>query len=284
MLRWFKQSMQLTRVYTGPVPASGRRGVFSPSHFTVWHLQSGGFEMEVGGKAFRLAAPQWFLLPPIPRRQRALPDTRLFSVHFKMDASAIARLDWPAILPVEREDALADLELAAGNLLDSVHAAGVGPGMAFLPEIPVDLAHFLSVQANFLAFFAQLIEGIDPALLSIRERPIDSRVLEARRHLQNTSLDAASDLEAKAAMQGLSFRHLNRLHKEAYGKTFQQYSDELRLDSARAGLATASLTIKEVAHSLGFTDLSAFSNWFRKNELCSPREFRKRLEATRGGG
>ena len=81
---------------------------------------------------------------------------------------------------------------------------------------------------------------------------------------------------------GLSLRHLSRLHKAAYGKTFTQFADELRLDSARSGLASHTLTIKEVAHGLGFTDLSGFSNWFRKNELCSPREFRKRLKVIVG--
>ena len=117
MLRWFQQPISLARVYTGLVPVSGRSGVFSPSHFTIWQLQRGGFELETGEKTVCLKAPNWVLLPPIPRRQHAFPETQLFSVHYKIDASGLARLDWPAVLLVNRENVLPALEVARERLL-----------------------------------------------------------------------------------------------------------------------------------------------------------------------
>jgi len=282
MLRWFKQPITLLRIYSGAVPTSGRRGLFSPAHFTLWHLQTGGFDLEVEGKRLALTAPERVLLPPVPRRQVAREGTRLFSVHFKMENLALARLDWPSVLPIDRTEQFAAMDAGADRLMTALQTAGLDAGLAYLPEVPVDWLGFLQIQSAFLDLLHAASLGIDPNLLAIRERPLDARVMAVRRILQNSSVLALPDLESLAAAQGLSLRHLNRLHREAFGKTCPQFLDELRMDAARAGLANPQLTVKAVAHHLGFTDLSAFSNWFRKQELCSPREFRKRLQLKTG--
>ena len=68
---WFAEALCLWRVYAGPVPESGRRGSFMPSHFTIWHLQEGGIRVDLDHETHHLRAPAWVLMPPRPREQSA---------------------------------------------------------------------------------------------------------------------------------------------------------------------------------------------------------------------
>ena len=271
---WFDKALTLTRVYEGPVPESGREGIFLPAHYTIWHLKKGGFQIDLNRKVFHLEAPTWVLIPPGPRRQMALPGTRMVSIHFQLEARALATLGWPGILCCDDVNGVLAEEVTA--LLGAFQRTGLEP-LAYLPAVPVSMQKFLEVQGAFLKFLSSFLGMLAPQLEGLEGRNIDPRLEEVRRAIAALPLNIPPDLDAISARIGLSLRQVNRLHAHAFTLTCNEYWDQLRAESARIGLANPSRTIKEVALSLGFTDISFFSNWFLRHEACRPREFRQHL-------
>lgn len=81
-------------------------------------------------------------------------------------------------------------------------------------------------------------------------------------------------LDAVSRTCGLSKFHLLRVFKAVYGLTPQQYVSSLRLAKARQLLATTNWSIQEIAVTLGFSELPAFTRFFKKQCGISPRCFR----------
>lgn len=82
-----------------------------------------------------------------------------------------------------------------------------------------------------------------------------------------------------AALLNISPRTLNR-YLEREGTTFRELSGRIQHELACERLAAGSMSITEVAYSLGFNDPANFTRSFRDREGLSPREFcRKTLGA-----
>lgn len=93
--------------------------------------------------------------------------------------------------------------------------------------------------------------------------------------------DAANgqpSLSDLASVLNLSTRTLNR-HLMNEGTNFRSLSNQVQHQLARERLHDPWLSITEIALSLGFTETSNFSRFFRLKEGLSPRDFRRRLAA-----
>jgi transcriptional regulator GlxA family with amidase domain len=77
---------------------------------------------------------------------------------------------------------------------------------------------------------------------------------------------------ARAA--GLSRSRLYDLFKNEVGTSPARYAKQLRLERARDLLEAGSLSVKEIAGVVGFTDVSHFVRDFRMAFGASPSEFR----------
>jgi AraC-like DNA-binding protein len=75
-----------------------------------------------------------------------------------------------------------------------------------------------------------------------------------------------------ATMLNISPRTLNR-YLEREGTTFRELSGRIQHELARERLAAGSMSITEVAYSLGFNDPANFTRSFRDREGISPREY-----------
>ena len=81
-----------------------------------------------------------------------------------------------------------------------------------------------------------------------------------------------------AAMLNISPRTLNR-YLEREGTTFRDLSGRIQHELARERLAAGSMSITEVAYSLGFNDPANFTRSFRDREGVSPREYCRKARA-----
>lgn len=79
------------------------------------------------------------------------------------------------------------------------------------------------------------------------------------------------DLAARAHM---SEAHFCRTFKKLYGRSVIAHINELRVDKAEQLLQNTSLTITEIAFSVGFNDANYFSRVFRKKRGVSPQQAR----------
>ena len=69
--------------------------------------------------------------------------------------------------------------------------------------------------------------------------------------------------------------HMSRVFNAYTGKSIKEYLTKLRVENACQLLAHSSLSICEIAYSVGFGDSNYFSGIFKKATGCSPSEYRK---------
>lgn len=83
-----------------------------------------------------------------------------------------------------------------------------------------------------------------------------------------------------ASITQLSPRHFSRLFRATFGESPHQYVIRLRIDRAREMLANDSISISEIALSVGFGSQSHLTQLFHQATGVTPREYR--LRRTRG--
>jgi AraC-like DNA-binding protein len=80
--------------------------------------------------------------------------------------------------------------------------------------------------------------------------------------------------EEVAALLGINRRTLGR-HLRSAGTTFRYELEAMRFAQARHLLADATLNTKQVAFTLSYADVSAFTHAFRRWSGMSPGQWRK---------
>ncbi len=79
---------------------------------------------------------------------------------------------------------------------------------------------------------------------------------------------------------GISQPYLFRIFKAAIGKSPKQYLSDYRLHAAKKLLKETSLTVTQVAASVGYPDPLSFSKFFKKKQGISPEKFRQNKAGT----
>jgi AraC-like DNA-binding protein len=74
---------------------------------------------------------------------------------------------------------------------------------------------------------------------------------------------------------GVDRRTLQRRLADS-GETFSSLLDAVRAELAERQVPNPRRSLTEIAEELGFSELSAFSRWFRRHFGCSPSEWRGR--------
>ena len=83
--------------------------------------------------------------------------------------------------------------------------------------------------------------------------------------------------EAVAKRFSMSTTALSRFFKKHTGKTFTAYIHELRIAKACELLSQTDRSIQDIAHEVGFSNISQFNRIFSRLKNMSPRELRKQL-------
>lgn len=126
-------------------------------------------------------------------------------------------------------------------------------GQKLEPVTTYNTAHNASARVSSL--FIELLE---------RQFPIASPG-------QKVTLRTASDYAAQLSVHS---NHLNKVLKDTTGKTTTEHISSRLVQEARILLKQTDWTISEIAYSLGFEQLSHFSNFFKKQTSLSPGEVR----------
>lgn len=85
---------------------------------------------------------------------------------------------------------------------------------------------------------------------------------------------------------GISTDYFIRIFKRIYGITPYRWVLSGKLEAAKALLTMSDCNVSETAERVGFSDVYAFSKFFRKETGVSPTEFRnqcKRKEISKAG-
>lgn len=78
-----------------------------------------------------------------------------------------------------------------------------------------------------------------------------------------------------AALQNLHPNYLSNVIKSKTGKSISALIAEKTIAEARSLLKNSSLSVKEIAYLLHFTESAHFSSYFKKNTAETPVQYRK---------
>ena len=119
-----------------------------------------------------------------------------------------------------------------------------------------------------------------PATVALRSSLLeDAMAIVQREYASDLGLD---DIARRVAS---SRRQLQRAYAEIGDTTFREHLTGVRMDRAADMLQTRGLTVREVAHRVGYRQPAQFAKAFRRHHGLAPSDFRAsrrfvRLEAT----
>lgn len=84
-------------------------------------------------------------------------------------------------------------------------------------------------------------------------------------------------LEDISRVANFSPHYFNKFFKNATGKTFARYLNNVRVDKAQALLRSSTNTIANIAYEVGFNSIKTFNRIFKEKTLCTPSQYRDKL-------
>lgn len=117
-------------------------------------------------------------------------------------------------------------------------------------------------QSAFVIFKGQKLHG-------------DEMVKEAQSYLES-NLDKKISVEHLASRFAVGRRHFDRRFIKATGNTPLEYLQRVKIESAKKALETSRKAINEVMYEVGYSDVKAFREVFRKITGMSPLEYRNK--------
>lgn len=150
-----------------------------------------------------------------------------------------------------------------------------------LPEVPESrMEHVGRLLSTAVHYHVELLErSFRDRREMLRGHPrVEQAVAYARKHCCEEFQEA--DV-ARAC--GISASHLSRTFRKIMGVTFTQYLTELRMVEAQRLLVRTSMSVMEVALSVGYSRHSYFSQRFREVVGTTPIDFRRRVLASARG-
>ena len=126
---------------------------------------------------------------------------------------------------------------------------------------------------SLLITISRLLPGVKQTETSFEFNPNLTRKLD----LIMRSFNQPLKLEEVAKEMFISKRHLIRIIKKVYNMTFTEKIKSLRIEYSKALLTNSDLPIHKIAEKSGFSSPQIFSKTFKKEEGCSPNEYRKKF-------
>lgn len=111
---------------------------------------------------------------------------------------------------------------------------------------------------------------------AVSRKKYHSLLEEAKSYIQQHFDDTNISLNSVAASVNLSPNHFSSIFSQEMGKTFVEYLTSVRMEKAKELLRTSSMKSAEIAYAVGYKDAHYFSYLFKKNQDCTPKEYRQR--------
>jgi transcriptional regulator GlxA family with amidase domain len=122
-------------------------------------------------------------------------------------------------------------------------------------------------QAAFIIFKGQKLHG-------------DEMVKEAQSYIEK-KIEEKISVEHLSSLFSIGRRNFDRRFIKATGNTPLEYSQRVKMESAKRSFETSRKTINEVMYEVGYSDQKAFREVFRKITGMSPLEYRNKYNRER---
>ncbi len=127
---------------------------------------------------------------------------------------------------------------------------------------------FSQLQESFFAIFDHLVE-------EYQSMQTNEYIKDAKQYVRDNYATIASNTEIASVLH-LNPEYFSRLFKRETGMNFNTYITRYRLTKAEKLLKTTTMTINEIAHSVGYENVNYFSYTYKKIMGSTPSEVRTR--------
>lgn len=107
-----------------------------------------------------------------------------------------------------------------------------------------------------------------------KRKNVNSIVFKAQEYIYN-NFSTIKSVEEVARHVNISLSYLQHIFKAETHVSIVSFINENKIQLAKQELIFSNKSIEEIAHSVGFSSLSVFSNTFKKMEGISPQKYRK---------
>ncbi|WP_168118826.1 AraC family transcriptional regulator [Paenibacillus sp. HB172176] len=255
-----------------------------------WYIISGERQLILQGQYYDLKPGDLITLPagaivttrflknaPEPIHYLALGlDIRMYGLEWT------ALYDVPMHIPLQLEgDSRLDLLRewrqvlqASDGVMNMLHKRSDPHRSAELSEL------LLAFEGQYKLLFASLSRLLRPYM--INPNPvIDARVSRMCDYLRGKCMGAVS-MQELAEEMNLSEGHMRELFRASVGCSPYQYVLLQRMEKAKELLLTTTLSISQIASSIGFEDHSHFAKLFRERTGMTPGRYRKSSSMAEG--
>lgn len=113
------------------------------------------------------------------------------------------------------------------------------------------------------------------AIFSGQKKHGDEMIIKAQSYIEK-NLQEKISIEQLSARFSVGRRNFDRRFIRATGNTPVEYSQRVKIESAKKAFENSRKTIHEVMYEVGYSDIKAFREVFRKITGMSPMEYRNR--------
>jgi AraC-like DNA-binding protein len=138
-------------------------------------------------------------------------------------------------------------------------------------DVLKNLYYQMKVNELLYLLFSKLLSR-DP----YHHKPINNSDVEKLMIIRNAVLADLSQppaLPQLADLGGMSETKMKHLFKQTFGDTIYNYFQNARMEEAAFLLRHAGLSVSEVGHQLGFSNLSHFSRLFEQHHKLTPKKY-----------
>ncbi len=271
---WTELAADLGRTFV-PVPSRNAGHVrcgpdwswrFAHYDYDLWLVCEGQGRGTIAGQAFTVAPGTLLVMRPGDTGWITQdPADRLTVTYAHFDF--VAPDTWePASVPSDRLPSrhirLHDFRSVHDPLLDVVRLLEQAEPLAALEARLILAQVFLTVVRQ------------DAAAAGLAPSSVDTRVEKVMRYVRERPSERPG-IAAAAAVAGVSPSHLRRLFGRELGMSFRTFVLRSRMDKARSVLQESTLSVGEIARSLGYPDVVLFSRQVRAYYGMSPSELRQ---------
>jgi len=259
---------------------ANNRTVERRGEYSAWLMRAGSVSVRSGAESAVARPGQWLFCFGNQLTQEFSPDARLLTVRMNAawpDESMLFAADRSLLLLNAADHP--QLEPLAKQLIDDIGHVdwqNEDPAVAFHWRTRLDFRGYLRHQQHLLQWNNLVLDLLEQHGWRLQiPGGIDTRLANALDLIDHSPMHLPFPAKKLPSVSGLTIGQLNRLCRKATSLTVNSYWEQRRLQYACFRIAQPNSSIKEIAAETGFTQLSHFSAWFKRQTKLGPREYRK---------
>ncbi|RYF85189.1 MAG: helix-turn-helix domain-containing protein, partial [Chitinophagaceae bacterium] len=113
------------------------------------------------------------------------------------------------------------------------------------------------------------------AIFTGQKQHTDTVVQQAQAYIEN-NIDQKISMEELSSRFAVGRRNFDRRFSKATGNTPGEYAQRVKIESAKKALERTRKTVNEIMYEVGYSDVKAFREVFRKITGVSPLEYKSK--------